>query len=85
MHVDPGFDSSTTIPAPATSGATALDAVGFSNRALKRLQAAGATSVEHLAEFTIAELQAIKGFGAGCLAEVRDALAERGLRLKDDT
>jgi DNA-directed RNA polymerase alpha subunit len=87
MHVDPGFESVTTAPVPpaAPAGETSLQAAEFSNRAMKRLIGIGARSLEHLADFTIAELKAIKGFGAGCLTEVREKLAARGLRLKDDT
>jgi len=89
MHVDPGFESVTVTPVPSTApaapaGETALNSVAFSNRSLKRLIAAGVRSLEHLANFTAAELKAIKGFGAGCLAEVRAKLAACGLKLKDD-
>lgn len=89
MHVDPGFESVTVTPVSASApaapaGETALASAAFSNRSLKRLIALGVRSVEHLADFTAAELKAIKGFGAGCLAEVRAKLAERGLKLKDD-
>ena len=63
---------------------TPLESLGLSIRALRCLQSRGVTSVEHLCAFSEAELGEYQSWGEVALREVRERLAERGLRLRPD-
>jgi DNA-directed RNA polymerase subunit alpha len=61
---------------------TPLESLGLSVRALRCLQSRDVASVEHLCEFSEAELLEYQSWGETALREVRDRLSERGLRLR---
>lgn len=60
---------------------TPIEIMGLSPRTLNALVNGDILSIEQLAKCTEAKLSSIKGFGRKAMTEVRDALAERGLKL----
>lgn len=56
----------------------------LSARSDRALRDAGIVLVRDLLKKTSEELLEIRGFGETCLTEVRERLAELGLRLRDD-
>lgn len=58
--------------------------LGLSARALAAAQVVGAVTVGDLAKVTLARLRGCRNFDAVSLADVREALADVGLTLKDD-
>lgn len=52
--------------------------------AQRALAGAGYTSLEQLATVTEAELKRLHGMGPKALGQLKDALAEQGLRFADD-
>ena len=63
---------------------TPIEIMGLSPRTLNALVNGDILSIEQLAKCTEAKLSSIKGFGRKAMTEVRDALAERGLKLLGD-
>ncbi|MCA9370411.1 MAG: DNA-directed RNA polymerase subunit alpha [Candidatus Peregrinibacteria bacterium] len=63
---------------------TPIEILNFSPRTLNALINAGVGSIEQLTKCTEAALSNFRGFGAKALDEVKDTLAERGLKLSDD-
>jgi DNA-directed RNA polymerase alpha subunit len=68
----------------SSASMTPLESLGLSVRALRCLQSRGVTSVEHLCTFTAVELGEYQSWGEVTLREVRERLAERGLRLRPE-
>lgn len=64
---------------------TPIEILNFSPRTLNALINAGVGSIEQLTKCTEAALSNFRGFGAKALDEVRQTLAERGLKLADET
>lgn len=64
---------------------TPIEILNFSPRTLNALINAGVGSIEQLTKCTEATLSNFRGFGAKALDEVRNTLAERGLKLSDET
>lgn len=60
---------------------TPIEILGLSPRTLNALVNGEILSIEQLTKCTEAKLGSIKGFGRKAMTEVRDALAERGLKL----
>lgn len=56
--------------------------LGLSRRAVSRLYSSGILTAEELMQKPDIELMKIRGFGAGCLAEVKDALYKHGYTRK---
>jgi DNA-directed RNA polymerase subunit alpha len=71
--------------APAKESYTPIEILNFSPRTLNALINAGVGSIEQLTKCTEATLSNFRGFGAKALEEVRKTLAERGLKLADET
>ena len=70
----------TTEDKPAVSPHDKLEDLGLSVRAYKRIAALGGVDTAvNLTHITATDLKDLKGFGAGCLEEVRQVLAARGL------
>lgn len=74
------FETTTTEP-PAGTHITELN---LSVRARKATTKLNINTVERLTEFSAKDLLELKNFGATSLREVREKLAERGLKLKDE-
>lgn len=64
---------------------TPIEILNFSPRTLNALINAGVGSIEQLTKCTEATLSNFRGFGAKALDEVKATLAERGLKLADET
>jgi DNA-directed RNA polymerase subunit alpha len=64
---------------------TPIEILNFSPRTLNALINAGVGSIEQLTKCTEAALSNFRGFGAKALEEVKQTLAERGLKLADET
>ncbi len=62
---------------------TPIEVLNFSPRTLNALINGDIGSVEELVECTEAKLDTLRGFGKKAMTEVRDKLAERGLKLTD--
>ena len=58
------------------------DALYLSTRAANCLANAGISSFEDLVDLRASDLLKIENFGRGCLKEVREALAKKGLALR---
>ena len=56
--------------------------LGLSRRAVSRLYSSGILTAEELMQKPDLELMKIRGFGDGCLAEVKDALWRHGYTRK---
>lgn len=63
---------------------TPIEIMGLSPRTLNALVNGDILSIEQLAKCTEAKLSSIKGFGRKAMTEVREALADRGLKLLGD-
>lgn len=70
--------------APVKESYTPIEILNFSPRTLNALINAGVGSIEQLTKCTESALSNFRGFGAKALDEVKDTLAERGLKLSDD-
>lgn len=79
-HVSGGDDEG----AQVKESYTPIEILNFSPRTLNALINAGVGSIEQLTKCTEAALSNFRGFGAKALDEVKDTLAERGLKLADD-
>ncbi|MEI8229822.1 MAG: DNA-directed RNA polymerase subunit alpha [Candidatus Peregrinibacteria bacterium] len=64
---------------------TPIEILNFSPRTLNALINAGVGSIEQLTKCSEAALSNFRGFGAKALDEVKQTLAERGLKLADDS
>ncbi|MDD5623148.1 MAG: DNA-directed RNA polymerase subunit alpha [Candidatus Peribacteraceae bacterium] len=64
---------------------TPIEILNFSPRTLNALINAGVGSIEQLTKCTEAALNNFRGFGAKALDEVKGTLAERGLKLADES
>ncbi len=71
--------------APIKESYTPIEILNFSPRTLNALINAGVGSIEQLTKCTESALSNFRGFGAKALDEVNSTLAERGLRLADDS
>jgi DNA-directed RNA polymerase alpha subunit len=58
--------------------------MNFTTRPSNVFSKCGIRVIRQLVEHTAEELMGLKGFGAGCLDEVRQKLSERGFKLKGD-
>ncbi|MBE0476784.1 MAG: DNA-directed RNA polymerase subunit beta' [Coriobacteriia bacterium] len=70
-------------PEPSGDGSMPVTDLGISSRWSKALAEAGIETVGELTERTEDELGDVKGFGAKAMEEVKGALAERGMALKE--
>ncbi len=70
--------------APVKESYTPIEILNFSPRTLNALINAGVGSIEQLTKCTEAALSNFRGFGAKALDEVKDTLAERGLKLSNE-
>lgn len=70
--------------APVKESYTPIEILNFSPRTLNALINAGVGSIEQLTKCSEPALANFRGFGAKALDEVKDTLAERGLKLSDD-
>ena len=70
--------------APVKESYTPIEILNFSPRTLNALINAGVGSIEQLTKCSEPALANFRGFGAKALDEVKDTLAERGLKLADD-
>ena len=68
----------------AAADETPVDALGLTARAENALYCGGCNTAGDVCAKTAAELKRLRHFGDVCLADVRAALAARGLRLKGD-
>ncbi|HBU09399.1 MAG TPA: DNA-directed RNA polymerase subunit alpha, partial [Candidatus Peribacter riflensis] len=64
---------------------TPIEILNFSPRTLNALINAGVGSIEQLTKCTEAALSNFRGFGAKALEEVKQTLAERGLKLSEES
>ena len=64
---------------------TPIEILNFSPRTLNALINAGVGSIEQLTKCTEAALSNFRGFGAKALDEVKQTLAERGLKLSEES
>lgn len=64
---------------------TPIEILNFSPRTLNALINAGVGSIEQLTKCTESSLSNFRGFGAKALDEVKDTLAERNLKLADES
>jgi DNA-directed RNA polymerase alpha subunit len=64
--------------------ATALTEIELTVSAVDVLEVAGISTAGHLCQHTAAELLAIRGVTQAVLAELREKLAENGLRLRGE-
>jgi DNA-directed RNA polymerase subunit alpha len=64
---------------------TPIEILNFSPRTLNALINAGVGSIEQLTKCTESALSNFRGFGAKALDEVKDTLAERNLKLADES
>jgi hypothetical protein len=72
-------------PADGGEGASPpIEELGLTVRAYNGLKREGIHNLSELTAHTEQDLLWIRNFGAGCLAQVRDKLAARGLALKGD-
>ncbi len=71
--------------APVKESYTPIEILNFSPRTLNALINAGVGSIEQLTKCTEATLSNFRGFGAKALDEVKQTLAERGLKLASDS
>ncbi len=70
---------------PVKESYTPIEILNFSPRTLNALINAGVGSIEQLTKCTEAALSNFRGFGAKALDEVKQTLAERGLKLSDES
>ncbi|MBM3231682.1 DNA-directed RNA polymerase subunit alpha [Candidatus Peregrinibacteria bacterium] len=70
--------------APVKESYTPIEILNFSPRTLNALINAGVGSIEQLTKCTEAALSNFRGFGAKALDEVKQTLAERGLKLSEE-
>lgn len=66
------------------SAETPITELGLSVRSGKCMRALGITTIAELIARSGKELLKCKNFGATSLAEIREKLAERGFKLKDE-
>jgi DNA-directed RNA polymerase alpha subunit len=71
-------------PEPSKSAGTHITELNLGVRVRKATTQLGINTVERLLTFTAKELSELRNFGAVSLAEVREKLADRGLKLKND-
>ena len=71
--------------APVKESYTPIEILNLSPRTLNALINAGVGSIEQLTKCTEATLTNFRGFGAKALEEVKGTLAERSLRLADES
>ncbi len=71
--------------APVKESYTPIEILNFSPRTLNALINAGVGSIEQLTKCTEATLSNFRGFGAKALDEVKKTLADRGLKLADES
>ncbi|MDD3897083.1 MAG: DNA-directed RNA polymerase subunit alpha [Candidatus Peribacteraceae bacterium] len=70
--------------APVKESYTPIEILNFSPRTLNALINAGVGSIEQLTKCTESALSNFRGFGAKALEEVKQTLADRGLKLADE-
>lgn len=70
--------------APVKESYTPIEILNFSPRTLNALINAGVGSIEQLTKCSEPALSNFRGFGAKALDEVKDTLAERGLKLAEE-
>ncbi len=71
--------------APVKESYTPIEILNFSPRTLNALINAGVGSIEQLTRCTEAALSNFRGFGAKALEEVKSTLADRGLKLAEES
>ena len=79
------FPGATAEAGPIKESYTPIEILNFSPRTLNALINAGVGSIEQLTKCTESALSNFRGFGAKALEEVKQTLAERGLRLSDES